>query len=216
MALKGLTPEQIRIDADIRAVNRKLVTYAREFGRQSVQYGELEALVLDTFVTDEQTRKNAAGITQIVRNRKQINVISAGKTEQAVLKKLRKKKSVKEIKQGILEKWAERETADSDMTPEQYINEMSQAEIKDVVSREVNYYKALQTAIEQCLDKIYDKKTRKTPAMRSTVEHMKKTSRGYYTDRKTLEGYFTRLTSSLKSEGAQIASEFYKQIGQRN
>ena len=216
MALKGLTPEQLRIDADLRAVNRKLVTYAREFGTQSVQYGELESLVLDTFTGKDQIRKNAAGITQIARNRKQINVVSAGKTEQAVLKKLRKKKSVKEIKQGILEKWAERETADSNMTPEQYINEMSQAEIKDVVSREISYYKALQTAVEQCLDKIYDKNTRKTPAMRSAVEHMKKTSRGFYTDRKTLEGYFTRLTSSLKSEGAQIASAFYKQIGTGN
>ena len=220
MAMK-LSPEQRDIDNAIRAANRKLTTYARQFGRDSVQYRELESIVTSAFTDRYKTKSGISdmfryskdGILQITRNRQSIELVRLSATQQHMLQKIVRKKSVKEIKQGILQDWLERQTAGSDMLPEDLMKEMTAAEQRDVVNKEIKFYEALQRAIETCLDKIYDRGRTHTAKEREAVEHMRKTSKGRWTTREDLTDYLNRLTSSLGREGSQIKRDFYQQEG---
>lgn len=224
MALK-LTPEQQKVDAQLRAVNRKLAATAKAFGMQSEQYGYLESLIVATYTGEGQTRKNAAGVTQIARTKK--NVLLSGLTEeQKVIGKIMKVPTIKEQKQQILESWAKEESArrvglqheygDDDIieeTPEQIIAQLSQRERRDIIQQRTEYYQALQNAISTALDKLYDRSHRKTRAQYRALQQVRQISRGHWTNTADLTKMLTTLTDSLGREGKKIMSAYYEKVG---
>ena len=224
MALK-LTPAQQKIDAQLRAVNRKLTSTAAAFGMQSEQYRYLEALIVDIYMEPGQTRKNKAGVTQLARNRKNV-LTSALPQEQKVIGKIMRVPSIKEQKQQILESWAKEESArragiqyengDEDITeesPEDIIAELSQRERRDIIEQRIGFYKALQDAIAQSLDMLYDRTRRKSRAQYRSLQRVREISRGHWTTTDELTEMLTTLTDSLGREGQKIMDNYYKKIG---
>lgn len=227
MALK-LTPEQQAVDAQLRAVNRKLTSIAKAFGLQSEQYRYLEALVTQAYVRPEQTRKNAAGVTQISRTKKQV-ILSGMDMEQKVIGKILKTPSVKEHKQRILESWAKEEAAKRnalqhdydeeddeeyvEYTAEMVMQELTQRERKDIIQQRTEYYQALQDALETALDKLYDRSKRKTRAQYRALQRVKEISKGHWTTTKELTEMLQTLTDTMGREGKKIWNDYMKKAG---
>lgn len=223
MALK-LTPEQQAVDAQLRAVNRKLTSIAKAFGLQSEQYRYLEALVTQAYVRPEQTRKNAAGVTQVSRTKKQV-ILSGMDMEQKVIGKILKTPSVKEHKQRILESWAKEEAAKRnalqhdydeeyvEYTAEMVMQELTQRERKDIIQQRTEYYQALQDALETALDKMYDRSKRKTRAQYRALQRVKEISKGHWTTTKELTEMLQTLTDTMGREGKKIWNDYMKKAG---
>lgn len=224
MALK-LTPAQQKIDAQLRAVNRKLTATAAAFGMQSEQYRYLESLVVSIYQQPDQTRKNKAGVTQLARNRKNV-LTSALPEEQKIIGKIMRVPSIKEQKQQILESWAKEESArragiqaedgDEDITeetPDEIIRQLSRREQQDIIAQRIGFYNALQDAIAQSLDMLYDRSRRKTRAQYRAMQRVREISRGHWTTTDELTEMLTTLTDSLGREGQKIMDAYYKKIG---
>lgn len=212
MALK-LTPELQRVDAQLRALNRKLVTAAKTFGKQSQQYGHLESLVLSIYTRPEQTRVNNQGILQVARNAANVRV-SAMAEEQKVIDKATKQYNIREHKQRLLRDWASRQVGSDGqpLDPDKLLADLSQSRKRQIIQQEVKFYSTLQEAIDRARQIIY-KKSRQTAQTRHVIERMKKESKGRWTDRDTLQSWLTELTSSLGAQGRKIASDFERQTG---
>lgn len=218
MALK-LDEAGRRVDAQLRAVNRKLVTAAREFGIQSQQYGYLESLVTSIYTADDQTRKNAQGILQVSRTAKNVR-ISALQEEQKIIDRITKQYDLKAHKQRLLHDWAEREAQKpynraKDVTADDILSGLSAGRKKTIIRQEASFYRALQEGIDRALNKIYKGLKRQTRATRQAVEQMRKTSQGRWTDRDTLVTNLKTLLKSLGEEGKQMGVDFYNQAGIR-
>jgi len=224
MALK-LTSEQQKIDVQLRAVNRKLTATAAAFGMQSEQYRYLESLVASIYQDPGQTRKNKSGVTQIARNRKNV-LTSAFPEEQKIIGKIMRVPSIKAQKQQILESWAKDESArragiryengDEDITeesPEDIISQLSRREQQDIIAQRIGFYNALQDAIAQSLDMLYDRSRRKTRAQYRAIQRVRELSRGHWTTTDDLTKMLTTLTDSLGRAGQKIMSSYYKKIG---
>lgn len=219
MALK-LSHELTQMDNAIRAANRKLTTYAKQFGKQSVQYGNLEAMVIATFTDTGMLRTNAAGVKQIARTAKSVRLIALSETQTHMIKKINRQKTVREIKAGILQDWAERSTSlmvnaetGEPATPGDILADMTAAEKRDVVAKELHFYDSLRAAIDECLDKIYDRHRAHSRAEYDIVEKMRRESKGRWTSRDTLTSWLDQLTSSLGATGQRIKNRFYEQVG---
>ena len=224
MALK-LTPAQQKIDAQLRAVNRKLTATAAAFGMQSEQYRYLESLVVSIYQQPDQTRKNKAGVTQLARNRKNV-LTSALPEEQKIIGKIMRVPSIKVQKQQILESWAQDESARragiryengeddiTEETPEEIISQLSRREQQDIIAKRIGFYNALQDAIAQSLDMLYDRSRRKTRAQYRALQRVREISRGHWTTTDELTEMLTTLTDSMGREGQKIMDAYYKKIG---
>lgn len=218
MALK-LDEAGRRVDAQLRAVNRKLTTAAREFGVQSPQYGYLESLVTSIYTADNQTRKNAQGILQVSRTAANVR-LSAMAEEQKIIRKITSQYDLKTHKQRLLHDWAEREAQKPynrkrDVTADDILAGFSAGRKRTIVRQEASFYRALQEGIDRALNKIYHGIKRQTRETRQAVEQMRKTSQGRWTDRDTLVKNLKKLLKSLGEEGKQMGVDFYNTAGIR-
>lgn len=211
MALK-LTKEQQLIDNAIRRINRQITQAARIFGTQSRLYQQYETLLHGYTESGKRrkveaptqaglVRENKAGIPQIQRSRKALEMIRTGAAANAIMQ-LQRMQTVKQAKAATVAAYEKRTG--------QKVKGASA--VMAAIKSEVESYEKTQGRLSNALAEMYRIEKERGIKFKSH-DDIKAMSKGRWTSQETLDEMINLAEQTVNAENAAIVSEFDRLAG---